>query len=125
VAKAKILIIDDDQVALNAAKRSLESAGHEVITSDTPLRMPQIVQREKPDLVLLDLEMPSLTGEHVLDFATLFDFLRNTPIVLHSGKSEEDLRSLVERSSARGYIRKTSNALTFVSQVEKFLPGRK
>jgi len=121
MAKGKIIIIDDDAKALSVAKRLLEAAGYEVITTESPLRMPQIVQREKPDLVLLDVEMPALSGEHVLDFTTLFDFLRQTRIVLHSSKSEADLQSLVDRSPAIGYIKKTGNGLTFVSQVEKFI----
>ena len=119
--KGKIVVIDDDAKALSVAKRLLEAAGYEVITSDSPLRMPQLVQRERPNLVLLDLEMPALSGEHVLDFTTLFDFLRETPIVIHSAKSDEELKSLVERSPAVGYIRKTNNGLSFVSQVEKFI----
>lgn len=122
MAKGKILVVDDDSAILAVTKRNLEAAGYDVVTSDSPLRLPQLVQREKPHLVLLDLEMPSLTGEHVLDFATLFDFLRTTTIVLHSSKSEEELQSLVSRSLAKGYIRKTSNALAFVAQVEKFFP---
>lgn len=118
---AKILVIDDDEKLLGAVRRLLNAAGFEVVTSSSALRLPQLVQREHPDLVLLDVEMPALSGEHVLDFTTLFDFLRETPIVLHSAKGEEELQSLVERSNAVGYIRKTSNALSLVSQVKKFL----
>ncbi len=121
MAKGKIIVIDDDAKALSVAKRLLEAAGYEVITTESPLRMPQLVQREKPDLVLLDVEMPALSGEHVLDFTTLFDFLRQIPIVLHSSKSEDELKSLVDRSPAVGYIKKTGNGLAFVSQVEKFI----
>jgi DNA-binding response OmpR family regulator len=119
--KGKILIIDDDERALAIARRNLESGGYEVLTCSSALKMPQLVQREKPDLVLLDVEMPALSGEHVLDLATLFDFLRAVPIVIHSSKSEEELASLVARSQAKGYIRKTGNAISFVSQVESFL----
>jgi two-component system OmpR family response regulator len=119
--KGKILIIDDDERALAIARRNLESGGYEVLTCSSALKMPQLVQREKPDLVLLDVEMPALSGEHVLDLATLFDFLRAVPIVIHSSKSEEELASLVARSQAKGYIRKTGNAISFVSQVEAFL----
>ena len=119
--KGKIVVIDDDAKALSIARRLLEAAGYEVITTESPLRMPQLVQREKPNLILLDIEMPALSGEHVLDFTTLFDFLREIPIVLHSAKSEEELQSLVERSPAVGYIRKTNNGLAFVAQVERFI----
>jgi len=119
--KAKILVIDDDEKALAVAKRQLEAAGFDVLTSDSALRLPVIVQREKPDLVLLDVEMPALSGEHVLDLTSMFDFLRAVPIVLHSAKSDEELRALVAKSSARGYIRKTGNPLSFIEQVQKFL----
>lgn len=122
--KAKILIIDDDATLLGAVRRLLLAGGFDVVTSDSALRLPQLVQREKPDLILLDIEMPALSGEHVLDFTRLFDFLRETPIVVHSSKSEAELQAIVDRSSAIGYIRKTSNALSLVSQVKKFLrPG--
>jgi DNA-binding response OmpR family regulator len=120
-SKGKILVIDDDERVLNVTKRNLEAAGYDVVVATSALKMPQLVQREKPDLVLLDVEMPALGGEHVLDLATLFDFLRTTPIVLHSAKSDEELQSLVARSSAKGYIRKSGNAITFVAQVQQFL----
>jgi two-component system OmpR family response regulator len=121
MGKAKILVIDDDDKALGVAKRQLEAAGYDVITEQSALKLPMIVQREKPDLVLLDVEMPALRGEHVLELSAMFDFLRNVPIVLLSGKSEEELQALVAKSSARGYIRKTPNPLSFVDQVDRFI----
>ena len=96
----------------------------EVITSASALQLPKLVQQEKPDLILLDIEMPALSGEHVLDLAALFDFLRVTPIVLHSAKSDEELQGLVARSQAIGYIRKTGNPTTLVAQVRAFLPSK-
>jgi DNA-binding response OmpR family regulator len=121
MGKAKILVIDDDDKALGVAKRQLEAAGYDVITEESALKLPMIVQREKPDLVLLDVEMPALRGEHVLELSAMFDFLRTVPIVLHSGKSDEELQALVAKSNARGYIRKTANPLSFVDQVDRFL----
>ena len=117
----KILVIDDDEKLLGAVRRLLTAAGMEVVTAASSLHLPKLVQREKPDLILLDIEMPTLSGEHVLDFAKLFDFLAAVPIVLHSAKSEEELQSLVQRSNAVGYIKKTGNPLSLVSQVKTFL----
>ena len=122
--KAKILVIDDDGKALGVARRQLEAAGYDVITSESALKLPMIVQRERPDLVLLDVEMPALRGEHVLELSTMFDFLRSIPIVLLSGKSDEELQALVAKSSARGYIRKTANHLAFIQQVEQYIGSR-
>jgi len=121
-AAPKVLVIDDDEKLLGAVRRLLTAAGMEVITASSALQLPKLVQREKPDLVLLDIEMPALSGEHVLDLAKLFDFLNTTPIVLHSAKGDEELQALVGRSNAVGYIRKTGNPMSLVAQVKAFLP---
>jgi DNA-binding response OmpR family regulator len=119
----KVLVIDDDDKYLGAIRRLLTAGGLEVVTSSSALHLPKLIQRERPDLVLLDIEMPALSGEHVLDLTNLFDFLRATPIVLHSAKSEEELQSLVSRSHAVGYIKKTGNPISLVTQVKSFLPA--
>jgi len=119
--KLRILVVDDDKTLLGAVRRLLTAAGFEVITSDSALRLPQLVQRESPDLVLLDVEMPALSGEHVLEMTKLFEFLQKTRIVLHSSRSEEDLQALVAKSNAIGYIKKTGNPMSLVAQVQKFL----
>jgi len=119
--KTRILVVDDDHTLLGAVRRLLTAAGFEVLTTDSALRLPQLVQREKPDLVLLDIEMPALSGEHVLEMAKLFEFLQKTPIVIHSAKSDEELTALVARSNAVGYIKKTGNPMSLVAQVQKFL----
>ncbi|HET8773327.1 MAG TPA: response regulator [Thermoanaerobaculia bacterium] len=117
----KILVIDDDDKALAVVKRTLEAAGYDVVTAESALKLPILVQRERPDLVLLDVEMPALSGEHVLSLTPMFDFLRNVPIVLHSAKSEDELQALVAKSNARGYIRKSGNPIRFVEQIRGFL----
>ncbi|HVT05209.1 MAG TPA: response regulator [Thermoanaerobaculia bacterium] len=119
--KGKILIIDDSEAALTSARRSLESAGYTVITSNTALRMPALVQQESPELILLDVEMPALRGDQVMEFTQLFDFLRRSPIVFHSAKPEEELAELVKKTGAAGFIRKTSNSLQFVNQVDRWM----
>lgn len=119
--KARILVIDDDRTTLAVARGQLEAAGYEVITAESALKLPAIVQQEKPDLVLLDVEMPALRGEHVLELSAMFDFLRAVPIVLLSGKSDEELQALVARSNARGYIRKSGDLSAFVRQVEQYV----
>ena len=119
--KTRILVVDDDNTLLGAVRRLLTAAGFEVLTSDSALRLPQLVQREKPDLVLLDIEMPALSGEHVLEMTKLFEFLQKTPIVIHSAKSDEELSALVAKSNAVGYIKKTGNPMSLVAQVQKFL----
>jgi two-component system, OmpR family, response regulator len=119
--KAKVLVIDDSETALSIARRMLEAAGYTVLTSNSALRLPALVHSERPDLILLDVEMPALRGDQVLELTKLFDFLQKSPIVLHSSKSEDELKELVARSGASGYIKKTSNSIAFIGQVDEWI----
>jgi two-component system, OmpR family, response regulator len=121
VGKGKVLVIDDSETALSVARRMLEAAGYTVLTSNSALRLPALVHSERPDLILLDVEMPALRGDQVLELTKLFDFLQKSPIVLHSSKSEDELKELVARSGASGYIKKTSNSIAFISQVDEWI----
>lgn len=125
VSKGKILVIDDSETALSIARRMLEAAGYAVLTSNSALRLPALVHSERPDLILLDVEMPALRGDQVLELTKLFDFLQKSPIVLHSSKSDEELKELVGRSGASGYIKKTSNSIAFISQVDEWIKTTK
>ena len=119
----KILIVDDDVDLLDLTGYALRRDGFTVVQAVDGEQALQRWERERPDLVLLDVEMPALSGEHVLSLTPMFDFLRDVPIVLHSAKGDEELQALVAKSNARGYIRKSGNPISFVEQVRGFLPA--
>ena len=119
-----VLLIDDSPALHRLVETRLEGEALALHVASDGLTGIEMARDLRPDLILLDIEMPTLSGEHVLDFTKLFDFLRATPIVLHSSKKEEDLQSLVARSHAIGYIKKTGNPMSLVAQVKSFLAPR-
>jgi DNA-binding NtrC family response regulator len=64
--KAKILIVDDDPDIATVLRDRLESFGYDTVTAGDGLRALEIIERDVPDLMLLDIEMPKLTGLDVL-----------------------------------------------------------
>jgi CheY-like chemotaxis protein len=59
----KVLIVDDDALALEVAAAALESHGYTVIKREEALGTMVLIRRERPDIVLLDLHMPGLSGD--------------------------------------------------------------
>jgi two-component system response regulator AtoC len=69
----KILIVDDEQDALDNCRRILSRVPYDCLTECNPVRALDVIQRERPGLILTDLRMPDLDGIEVLTAAKRFD----------------------------------------------------
>lgn len=116
----KILIVDDSEIARDVAKFVLEKRGYEVVALDSPFGISQALNRDRPDLVLIDVEMPALRGDQVVA-VILQHRLHRCPIVFHSDRPEAELRELVSRTGASGFIRKSPNGDLLAEAVKRFL----
>ena len=65
----KIMIIDDSEIILDITKSILEAANFKVVTRNSPFGSTNAFVREKPDLVLLDVSMPALSGDSIVTLA--------------------------------------------------------
>jgi len=103
-SKGRILIIDDDAAHLDSTRGILEAEGYEVATHPRAFGATNIVRDIEPDLVLLDVNMPGLSGEHLYDVFRANDKTRDVPVVFYSSNDEDSLRASVARLGAHGYI---------------------
>ena len=62
----KILLVDDNSDILMVLRVTFEGAGHEVIATEDPLEVLPLVERQRPDAVVLDVMMPERSGWDVL-----------------------------------------------------------
>ncbi len=123
VSKSKtILIVDDSATVAARVRRLLEAEGFRVFVESNPMFALQAVVRHSPQLVLLDVEMRSLSGGRV---ATLLGGNRRsedaTRIVYYSSLPEEELSNLAEETGVDGYIRKSSTNDELVAEVKALL----
>ena len=111
------MVVDDDPIALEVTRFRLEGVGFEVITREQALGTSTAIRRENPDLLLLDLHMPALSGDAL---ARLLSRDRTgTPVVFHSSDSIEVLQATVEANKALGAICKTENDALFLAKFER------
>jgi two-component system OmpR family response regulator len=117
--RGKVLVVDDDSVALTLASERLEEAGYEVVTRMQAIGTGSSMLRERPDFVLLDVRMPGLTGDRLAAILAQNRYLANVAIILHSGSDDTDLESLARRCGAVGAIRKTMDDQRFIAEFER------
>lgn len=115
---ARILVIDDSLSAVQKARKILEGAGHDVETLDLLIYLPQAVKNDPPDLILLDLSMPALSGVNVAKFIRRYE-TNPIPIVLYSSRSMEELQETAKTLEAAGYVQKDEPDSVLLSTISR------
>ena len=117
--KGRILVIDDSELVLEITREALEAAGYEVVTNSSWLEVNAAIRDHRPDLILLDLVMPSIKGESLCEILKRSSFSAEIPIVIFSSKSESEVKRLAEDAGADGWIVKRMNKKDITEQVDR------
>ncbi|MBI3377828.1 MAG: response regulator [Nitrospirae bacterium] len=102
--KKKILIIDDDVKHLITTREILEEEGYEVITHQNAFGATNLIGSIQPDMVLLDINMPALSGDRLSGLLLSKHKTKDVPIVFYSSNDEDSIRKAVSEHGVKGYI---------------------
>ena len=119
--KPKIVVIDDSEIVLEVTKGALEGAGYQVVTHDRPAGCVALILHEKPDLVLMDVNMPGLGGDTIVSVLGKAAPTSDTVVLLHSSLSAEVLRTKSTTAGAHGFIQKSGDLFGLVREVNRWL----
>ena len=117
----KVLLLDDSPFVLEMTRRMLEAHGFVVTTLSSPLLLADTVFDERPDIILMDVNMPGLSGDKVLRASRSHEWFRNIPKVFYSDRSADELQQLVNSTGADGYINKTSDGELIATRIKAFI----
>jgi two-component system OmpR family response regulator len=117
-AKYRVLIVDDDALQLDVAARTLRSYGFEVSTSQSAFGVTNSVRSFKPDVVLVDVNIPELSGDKVVEVVRRLS-QAGTRYVFYSACDEGTLRRLAHQSRADGWITKSTVGQELATRIRK------
>jgi signal transduction histidine kinase/DNA-binding response OmpR family regulator len=118
--RAKILCIDDTVHVRQLVQRLL-SADYTILEADDGLQGIDLAEAERPDLVLVDLHMPGLTGYEVA--TRIKSILPGSPVIALSADVTDHVRERALASGCDGYLSKPIDPDQFVEQVAAYLSG--
>lgn len=120
----KILVADDSPVLRTAVTRLLEPAGYEVVLASDGIEAITRFYEERPDLVLLDVQMPKLIGYVVCRLIKDDPAVASTPVLILTARDTEEDRYWGERSGADGYLTKDALGDGLIAHIRTILATR-
>ncbi|MFZ2447883.1 MAG: response regulator [Syntrophobacteraceae bacterium] len=120
--KTTILVIEDNERNAYLVGFILEKSGYQVIHARDGEAGIALALQAKPDLILLDIQLPALDGYAVARELTKNGELRRIPIVAVTSYAMHGDRERVLAAGCVGYIEKPINPATFVAEIERYLP---
>ncbi len=121
----KIAIIEDDQLIAQMYRMKLENEGYQVDVADNGKLGIAMIEQMQPDLILLDLTLPDINGDAVLEAARDIPTAMATPVVVLTNLDDADAPKRLARWDIDDYIVKAnSTPRQVVKRVREILDRR-
>ncbi|MDP1676602.1 MAG: response regulator [Bacteroidota bacterium] len=116
---SKVLIIDDDEMMLRALSNFLTEEGFTILTTADGPQGIMIYKKENPDVVILDLGLPSLDGRDVLKQILSYD--HNAKIIIATGYGSSQIKEESLKNGAFGFFLKPFDAILLMEKIKSAL----
>ena len=113
----RVLIIDDALADRTNLERIVAGAGHTVLLAESGAQGIERAKRDKPDLILMDVNMPDMDGFAATRKLKADDATKNIPVIFVTGKNQKADMAWGQMLGARGYVTKPYSAEQILSQL--------
>ncbi len=115
----RILLVDDNTTFCASVEKALHSQGYEnVQTVSDPWQALESVNRERPDLVLLDLYLPGMDGLHLLRAIHKID--KTIPVMMLTCESDEECKNVAGSLGAADYLVKPLQLSSLFASINRY-----
>jgi DNA-binding response OmpR family regulator len=120
---AKILVIDDEQSIVELLNLKLTEAGHQVVIAMDGFTGPMVASKEKPDIIILDYNMPAANGAKVHERLRGNTFTAGTPIIFLTATPIGEIIIQVKDDNLTRFLQKPVDFALLAKTMAVFLPG--
>ena len=114
---AKILIVEDNPANMTLAKFLLESAGHDVLSATNAETGVAVARDERPDLVLMDIQLPGMDGLQATALLKADESTRAIPVIALTALAMKGDEQRIRAAGCDGYIAKPLAYKKFLATV--------
>ena len=116
-----VLIVEDNELNMKLFHDLLESKGYGILQTRDGMDALKIARSERPDLILMDIQLPEVSGLEVTKWIKEDDDLRHIPVIAVTAFAMKGDEEKILEGGCEAYIAKPISVTSFLSTVEKFL----
>lgn len=116
----KVLVVEDNEQNRYLMQYMLEQSGYEVILASSGKEAVSLIAQEKPDLILMDIQLPDMDGLEVTRRIRASEADANIPIIAVTSFAMCGDRENALAAGCNGYIEKPINPETFLGEIAKY-----
>jgi two-component system, cell cycle response regulator DivK len=116
-----VLIVEDNELNMKLFSDLLEAHGHRVIQTRDGLSALELARKHKPDLVLMDIQLPEVSGIEVTKWLKEDDVLRAIPVIAVTAFAMKGDEQKIREGGCEAYVSKPISVISFLKTIDSFL----
>ena len=120
VMPKKVLIVEDNELNLKLFHDLLDAHGYEVQQTREGLKAIAMAKKHKPDLILMDIQLPKVSGLEVTKWIKDDEALKDIPVIAVTAFAMKGDEKRIREGGCEAYISKPISVASFLSTVRKF-----
>ena len=123
--QVKILIVDDEPDVVSTVEYRLKFADCQVVTASNGQEGLERAEAEKPDLILLDTNMPVMNGHEMLERLRADDGLKHVPVIMLTARCEPQDIAAASAHGVTDYVTKPFDFAELMAKIQATLKDKK
>ena len=116
-----VLIVEDNELNMKLFNDLLEAHGYRTVKTRSGLDGLELAREHRPDLILMDIQLPEVSGIDIIKLLKESDDLRSIPVVAITAFAMKGDEERIRESGCEGYLSKPISVAKFVETVRSFI----
>lgn len=116
----RVLIVEDNDLNMKLFHDLLEAHGYEILQTKDGMEALQLARQHHPDLILMDIQLPEVSGLEVTKWIKEDDDLRNIPVIAVTAFAMKGDEEKIREGGCEAYIAKPISVTNFLETVARF-----
>lgn len=117
----KVMIVEDNELNMKLFRDLIEASGYETVRTRNGLEALDLARQHKPDLILMDIQLPEVSGLEVTKWLKDDDDLRDIPVIAITAFAMKGDEERIREGGCEAYLSKPISVAKFLATVRRYI----